>query len=429
VFLGHPSRNEPYLGAPHEQENEMSGSCDVAIIGAGPYGLSLAAHLNAAGIDTRIFGKPLGTWRDHMPKDMVLKSDGFASNLSAPDEASTLKAWSERHKQPYAAQGLPIPIDTFLSYGTAFQKRYVPGLEETDVARVERAAGRFTITLKNGEQLTTKNAVLAVGISNFAYIPAPLSELPNEFVSHSYNHRDVEGFAGRKVAIVGAGASATDLAASLADNGATVSIIARASVIEFNTIPDPGAETFLYRLRRPASGIGRGWRSYFCATAPLLFYRLPESLRMRGVESHMHPAGGWFMREKIEGRVETLLGRSIAAASLKDGRANLTLSDSTGRQETHAYDHVIACTGYRPDTRRVGILSEQLRDRIGSARHTPLVSDAFETPVSGLYFTGPGVIDSFGPLMRFMYGAEFAAPHMANHLTRKLGARGQSKAA
>src|SRR5689334_6467017 len=83
----------------------MSGQCDVAIIGAGPYGLSLAAHLRAAGIDYRIFGKPLGTWRDHMPADMLLNSDGFASNLSAPFEESALKDWCSDHDVAYADQG------------------------------------------------------------------------------------------------------------------------------------------------------------------------------------------------------------------------------------------------------------------------------------------------------------------------------------
>ncbi len=407
----------------------MSGSCDVAILGAGPYGLSLAAHLFAGGIDTRIFGKPLGTWRDHMPRDMMLKSDGFASNLSAPDEASTLKAWCAQHNQPYAAQGLPISLDTFLAYGTAFQKRYVPSLEETDVSRIERAVGRFALTLANGEQVMARHVVVAAGISRFAYIPEALAALPASLVSHSYDHRDGETFAGKAVAIVGAGASAIDLASHLADCGARGTIMARDSVLEFNSIPDPDAETFLYRLRRPASGIGRGWRSYFCANAPLLFYRLPEPLRARAVESHMHPAGGWFMREKIEGRVGTLLGRSIGGAREEKGRVALDLVDAGGNRETFAFDHVIAATGYRPDTRRLDFLSETLRNQIGSPRHTPVVSDAFETKVSGLYVTGPAVIDTFGPLMRFMFGAEFAAPHLAQHFVRKLGARPQRKAA
>ncbi len=62
----------------------------VAIIGAGPYGLSIAAHLRSLGVDYRIFGRPLDTWRRQMPAGMMLKSDGFASNLSAPAGEGTL---------------------------------------------------------------------------------------------------------------------------------------------------------------------------------------------------------------------------------------------------------------------------------------------------------------------------------------------------
>ena len=76
-------RNASQIGTRSGESREKF--CQTAIIGAGPYGLSLAAHLAAAGADFRIFGKPLTSWRDHMPKGMMLKSDGFASNLSAPD--------------------------------------------------------------------------------------------------------------------------------------------------------------------------------------------------------------------------------------------------------------------------------------------------------------------------------------------------------
>jgi thioredoxin reductase len=407
----------------------MSGRCDIAIIGAGPYGLSLAAHLGAAGIDFRIFGRPLNAWREHMPKDMMLKSDGFASNISAPDDASTLRAWCARHDVVYANQGLPVSLDTFIAYGAAFQKRYVPGLEEVDVARVERNAEGFTLRLANGESVSAKHVVVATGISHFAYTPSPLSQLSGAVRSHTYDHRGCAAFRGKDVVIVGAGASATNLAAHLSDCGATARIVARSSTIAYNSVPDPDAETLLYRIRRPASGIGRGWRSYFCAAAPLLFYRLPEALRMRGVQSHSHPAAGWFMREKVEGRVEALVGRSIANAEEKGSRVSLTLLDRAGRHDTITCDHVVAATGYRSDTRRFAFLSPELRARIASERHTPLVSDSFETPVAGLYVTGPAVIDSFGPLMRFMVGADFAAPRLSQHLARRVGARLQRKAA
>jgi thioredoxin reductase len=407
----------------------MSGRCDVAIIGAGPYGLSVAAHLRQAGVDLRIFGRPLGTWRGHMPWNMMLKSDGFASNLSAPDSESTLRAWCAQRRMPYAAQGLPVSLETFLSYGTDFQKRFVPQLENVMVDRVESGPDGFSLTLETGERVSARHVVVATGISSFAYTPPALSHLSAAAISHSYDHRDGEAFRGKDVAIVGAGASAIDLASLLADCGASVRIIVRAPFIEYNTVPDPDAETLLYRLRRPASGIGRGWRSYFCANAPLLFYRLPEPLRMRGVRSHMHPAAGWFMREKIEGRIETLPGREIVGGDEKAGRVTLDVVDRAGRRQQIACDHIIAATGYRPDTRRLAFLAEELRSRLSSPRHTPVVSDTFETPVAGLHVIGPAVIDSFGPLMRFMVGAEFIAPRLSAQLARKLGVGPERRAA
>ena len=407
----------------------MNGRCDVAIIGAGPYGLSLAAHLRAAGIDFRIFGKPLGTWRDHMPADMLLKSDGFASNLAAPFEQSTLKAWCGKHRAAYADQGLPVSLETFLAYGSDFQKRYVPEVEDVMVENVEQAGADFALTLASGEMVTTGYVVAAAGISCFPYIPVTLSHLPSHLLSHSYDHRTCKSFRGKNVVVIGAGASAIDLAALLHDCGAMVRIVARAPFIEYNSIPDPDAETLLYRIRRPASGIGRGWRSYFCANAPLLFYRLPEALRMRGVASHMHPAAGWFMREKIEGRIETYLGRTIAGAEAMKQGVLLTTIGERGKREQLACDHVIAATGYRPDTRRMNYLARSLRAAIASPRYTPMVSDNFETPVEGLFVTGPAVIDSFGPLMRFMVGAEFVAPRLSGYLSRRLGAETEQRAA
>jgi len=399
----------------------MSPRCDVAIVGAGPYGLSVAAHLRAAGVDTRVFGKPLGTWRAHMPKNMTLKSDGFASNLSAPSQDSTLKAWCERHRKPYANQGLPVELDDFLAYGADFITRYTPGVAETMVGHVETGADGYHLSLENGDRVSASRVVIAAGISCFPYTPPALAALSSACLSHSYDHREGEAFAGKEVVIIGAGASAIDLAALLHDCGANVRIVVRAPFIEYNSVPDPDAETLLYRLRRPASGIGRGWSSYFCANAPVLFYRLPEPLRRRGIQSHMHPAAGWFMREKIEGRIETLLGREIAGAQEKGSRVTLTLSARSGNLEEISCDHVIAATGYRPDTRRLRFLAPSLRSRIGSARHTPIVSDNFETPANGLYVIGPAVIDSFGPLMRFMVGAEFIAPRLGNHLAKMLG--------
>src|SRR6185503_4838495 len=181
---------------------------------------------------------------------------------------------------------------------------------------------------------------LATGVSHFAYVPPVLAQLGQDYLSHSFAHRDGDGFKGREVAVVGRGASAVDLAWLLHEQGASVRIIARSSEIEFNKVPDAYEESLIGKLHRPASGIGRGWKSLFCAQAPLLFYRLPESLRVRAIGSHMHPAGGWFMREKIERNIPLLFGRSIRSAEARNGQVSLKLLDRQGREDVVVCDHV-----------------------------------------------------------------------------------------
>src|SRR5271168_4278853 len=102
----------------------------VVVIGAGPYGLSVAAHLRGRGIAFRIFGRPMDSWLAHMPKGMMLKSDGFASDIYAPDGEFTLKHFCDERGVEYRDTGLPVRIETFTSYGFAFQQRMVPQLED-----------------------------------------------------------------------------------------------------------------------------------------------------------------------------------------------------------------------------------------------------------------------------------------------------------
>src|SRR6201987_879233 len=99
--------------------------CDVAIVGAGPYGLSLAAHLAAQNIAFRIFGPAMDTWRSAMPAGMYLKSEGFASSLSDPGKTFTLAHYSTANGIPYADTGLPVPLKVFNDYCVEFQRRFV----------------------------------------------------------------------------------------------------------------------------------------------------------------------------------------------------------------------------------------------------------------------------------------------------------------
>jgi cation diffusion facilitator CzcD-associated flavoprotein CzcO len=230
-----------------------SSTIDAAIIGAGPYGLSLAAHLAATKLSYRIFGTPLSSWRNHMPGGTLLKSDGFASSLYDPGSTFTIADYCREQSLPYSDVGLPVPIETFVAYGLEFQKRFVPQVEETDIVAVERTPGGFQLTTRSGEVVHSKRVVIAAGITHFAYTPPHFADIPKEFVTHSSEHTSAAPFKGRRVAVLGAGASAIDLAGLLDEAGADVHLIARRSAIAFHE-PSHEPRPIAQRLLMPRSG-------------------------------------------------------------------------------------------------------------------------------------------------------------------------------
>jgi len=393
------------------------------------YGLSLAAHLRAAGIPFRIFGKPMSTWRNHMPKGMFLKSEGFASNLSAPDSASTLEAWCAANAKDYSAQKIPVAVDDFVAYADWFTRTYVPTLEEKNVTNVARHANGYTLTLENGAHVEARRVVMAVGITWFKNIPDTLAALPQAALSHSFDHTDCARFKNREVVVLGAGASAIDTAIAMHDAGAKVKIVARGKTIRFHAPPDNEEPSILGQLRKPDSGIGPGWRSFFCTNAPLLFHRLPQKLRLDITRRHLGPAPGWFTRAKIEGRIAVQLGQTLESAHMVDGRVALDFRGDNGRSRIVMADHVVAATGYKPDLKRLPFLDGALRDAVEQLEGTPVLSDNFESSLPDLYFLGIAAANSFGPLLRFMVGAEFAAPRLSAHLHGRMAAAYVAQAA
>src|SRR5580704_10874104 len=158
--------------------------CDVAIIGAGPYGLSIAAHLKARGVNFRIFGHPMHTWLTHMPKGMHLKSEGFASSLSDLGTTFTLEIYCKEKGIPYANTGLPVPLEVFSAYGLEFQKRFVPQVENKVVESVRRSGQGFTVQVNGGETISANRVVIAIGLTHYQNLPPVLAALPEEFVTH-----------------------------------------------------------------------------------------------------------------------------------------------------------------------------------------------------------------------------------------------------
>jgi thioredoxin reductase len=392
--------------------------CDVAIIGAGPYGLSIAAHLKARSVNFRIFGYPMDTWLAHMPKGMRLKSEGFASSLYDPESKFTLEIYCKQRGIRYANIGLPVPLEVFTSYGLEFQRRFVPELEKKFVTSLRRSGEGFRIRLEDGENLSARRVVLAVGLTHYDHIPQVLEGFSEDFVTHSSRHTVLDHFKGREVAVIGAGASALDLAALLYEVGSHVQVVARKPAIRFHDPPDKVEFSLLDRLRTPVTGIGPGWKLFLCANAPLLFHQMPKSFRFRKVQQILGPAPCWFTKQAVLGKVRLNTGCNITEATLKNGRLNILLTDSKGAQKSFTADHVIAATGYVVDLRRLDFMDLDLRSDIEAVEHTPVLSSNFESSIPGLYFVGASAANTFGPLLRFAFGAGFTSRRLSKHLAK-----------
>jgi thioredoxin reductase len=393
---------------------------ETAIIGAGPYGLSVAAHFRRRGIPFRIFGRPMDSWLAHMPKGMMLKSDGFASDIYDPESAFTLRQFCAERGIEYGDTGIPVRLETFTAYGLAFKDRMVPELEDKLVAKVERLPGGFLLQLEDGETVQARNVVLAIGITHFAYLPESLAHLPTEVLSHSARHHELGAFRGRDVVVIGGGSSATDLAGLLHESGAQVQLISRRGELKFHSQPTGKPRSRWQQIRHPQSGLGPGMRSRFFANSPLAFHYLPERIRVEAVRRTLGPSGGWFIRDKVIGKVPLHLGCTPQGAQVQNGRVRLSVQASDGSEREIVTEHVIAATGYRVDLERLKFLSSEIRSRLKTVQGSPMLSSSFESSVPGIYFVGVAAANSFGPVMRFAFGAGFAARRLTQTIAKAL---------
>jgi thioredoxin reductase len=391
---------------------------ETGIIGAGPYGLSIAAHFRQREIPFRIFGRPMDSWIAHMPKGMSLKSDGFASNISDPDGQFTLGKFCAEQGIEYADTGLPVKLDTFARYGLAFKDRMVPELEDKSVVSLERTSDSYVLQLEDGERLEARNVVLAVGITHFDYLPGNLENLPAEFLCHSARHHEVEPFRGRSVIVIGGGSSALDWAALLHEAGANVQLVARKSTLKFHGKPTGKERSLWERIQRPQTGLGPGWRSSFYANAPAAFHALPEGLRLEIVRRTLGPSGGWFIRDRVVNHVPMRLGQTVQKAEVRNGKVELHLRAEDATEQVITADHIIAATGYKVNLRRLTFVSPEILSKLKVVGGSPVLSSSCESSVPGLYFVGIAAANSFGPVMRFAFGADFAARTVTRALAK-----------
>jgi thioredoxin reductase len=313
--------------------------------------------------------------------------------------------------------GYPVPLDTVTAYGLAFQKRFVPDLEERMVEALGPAPAGFSLRLDDGETLIARRVVVATGISNYQYLPEVFAHLPHELLTHSFGHRDLSRFKGRDVTVIGAGASALEIASALNSVGANARLVARRRAIRWTAPPLPLDRPLWDRIRYPMSGMTPGLRARFYEDAPLLFRYIPAWKRIEIVKTFLGPAPAWWVKEQV-GKVPWILGATPERAEEDGGRVRLTLSGGGDIPREIVTDHVIAATGFHVDIARLPFLGTALRNGLKTIDMAPTLSTNFESSVPGLYFVGLASAYTFGPLMRFMLGTKYAATRLSRHLAQ-----------
>jgi pyruvate/2-oxoglutarate dehydrogenase complex dihydrolipoamide dehydrogenase (E3) component len=388
---------------------------EVVVVGAGPYGLSTAAHLLRHGLEVAVFGKPMQFWYESMPKRMLLRSYWWATNLSDPQKQYGLE-WYFRETGQQAID--PLPAETLIKYGQCFQKHVVPNVDETYVKTIERKEGQFVMTLADGRVILSSVVVLAPGLGYYIYRPTQYNHLHAELVSHTSEHRTFDRFAGKSLVIIGGGQSALETAALAHESGAQVQVVARNPLVWIRAAPSfPEHRPLMERLLSPKAGIGPGWFNWQLERFPYFFQRLPRFMKerlMRGIAAY-GPMGAAWLKPRVMGKVLLHELQHVQQVREVDDGVLLTLSNS----KTLKADHIILGTGYRVDIKRLSMLHLSMQSEIQTYHNMPILNNRFESSVPGLYFLGFSSVPSCGPLYRFVVGTEAAAQRIVNSVVCK----------
>ncbi|HKQ88378.1 MAG TPA: NAD(P)-binding domain-containing protein [Candidatus Acidoferrales bacterium] len=388
---------------------------ETTIVGAGPYGLSIAAYLRAARVPFQMFGTPMESWQRYMPEGMMLKSERFASNLWDPNRRFTFERYCMAKGLSYQPVGHPLSLASFLKYAEWFRHYAAGESRDVRVVRIRRDANNFSLELADGTIFASRRVILATGHMPFRKVPPQLSQLHEPLLFHSANIGDVRAYRGRDVTIIGAGQSALETAALLHETGAQVRILARGSRIEWNS---PAKQRPLFaRILAPDAGIGAGWKSFAVSELPQVFRSyLPADKRHHFVARAYGPSGAWWLRDRVDRQIELQLNCVLETAAAHNGGVRLVVHGPQGQRE-YLTDRIIAGTGFIVDVDRLEYLDAGLRQSIArESGGVPALSSHFETSVPGLFIVGVASSPVFGPIMRFMYGAKHVAPVLARLL-------------
>jgi FAD-dependent urate hydroxylase len=409
--LGTQTPSRASDGAPRRTSRRPT--TDVAILGAGPYGLAAAAELRRVGVDLRTFGDPMSFWRT-MPEGMLLRSNWTATCIADYRGPLSLDAYCKATGNRFDR---PIPLERFIEYGEWVQRQVAPDVDRRTVARVEADGAGFRLALDDGDELWAGRVVVACGIAPFARRPPQLAALTPEHATHTSDHRGFSRFAGQQVLVVGGGQSALESAALLHEAGASVEVLVRQGHV--NWLHGGKYHRKLGRLAPlvyAPTDVGPMGLSRLVAV-PDLFRRLPRAVQEPLAYRAIRPAGAAWLVPRLQ-EVPIHLGREVRAARPAGDKLRVELDGG----EARSVDHLLYGTGYRVDVGRYRFLARELVEAIRQVDGYPILRPGLESSVPRLHFLGAPAAWSFGPIMRFVSGSWYASRSLSRSVTGRTAA-------
>jgi cation diffusion facilitator CzcD-associated flavoprotein CzcO len=374
---------------------------DLLIIGAGPFGLALAAQATHDRIEHLMVGKPMEFWRRNMPEGMFLRSacDWHLDPLNVHTIDAFLQSQSKN-----ASDVEPLSLKFYLSYAEWFQQQKNIQPVPFHIQRLDHTKDDFVATASDGERLRANRVVLAPGFKHFPHIPTELrNKLPKGRFQHTCEFVEFSEAKDKRFLIIGGRQSAFEWAALLLDAGA-------AAVHLSHRHPSPAfAEAEWSWIGPLVDGM---------AENPNWFRRLSEAEREAII--HRHWAEG---RLKVEPWLEPRLNDVLVTvwpntelvSCIEDGNGELAARLTNG--ESLIIDHVVLATGYKVDIARLPLLAAgNILERLETRNDFPALDDHLETSVPGLFITSMPAMQDFGPFFGFTVSVRTSAKLICGRL-------------
>lgn len=366
---------------------------DLLIVGAGPFGLAVAAQASHLGLEHIIVGKPMDFWKQNMPAGMYLRS-ACDWHLD-PVNIHTIDKFLDERRQT-GTDVEPLSLDFYLSYAEWFQKQKRITTRPLHIERLDFADDRFMAITAAGDTIEARNVVIAPGFTHFTNIPAELkSRLPAGRFTHTCDFVDFSAARDKRYLIIGGRQSAFEWAALLIEAGAREIYITH----RHDSPAFAAADWSWVNPLVDAIGDNPSWfRNLSQAEKDDINHRLWAEGRLK-----VEP---WLEARLNTDRVRVLARTEVIKCKDENGELNVTLSNG----ETITCDQIVLATGYKVDIARLPILAAgNILNKLETRNGFPVLDEHFQTSIKGLFITSMPATQDFGPFFAFTISVRVSA--------------------